>query len=56
VVNPHSIYPLVASVPEPAFAEVAFGFLRTAAPGSVPAPFLTHPALNPIQNRPPPVA
>jgi hypothetical protein len=56
VINPHSIYPSVASLPQPAFAELAFGFLRTAAPGALPAPLLCHPALNPIQNRPPPVA
>jgi hypothetical protein len=30
--------------------------LRIAAPGRLPAPVIDHPALAPIQNRPPPAA
>ena len=52
----HSIFPSVAGVPPPVFAELSFGFLQVAAPGSLSAPVVDHPALAPIQNRPPPTA
>ena len=56
VSNAHSIFPAVAAIPPPAFAELSFGFLQLAAPGSLPSPVAGRPALAPIQNRPPPVA
>ena len=56
VSNAHSIFPLVAALPLPVFAEFSFGILRTAAPGRLPAPVFDHPAMASIQNRPPPAA
>jgi hypothetical protein len=56
VSNPHSIFPAAAALPLPVFAELSLGFLQLAAPGSLPAPVVDHPALASIQNRPPPVA
>jgi len=52
----HTIFPAVASLPLPAVAEMSFGVLCMATPGHLLAPVLDHPALAPIQNRPPPVA
>jgi hypothetical protein len=54
--TPHSICPPVATLPLPAIAELSFGLLRMANPGSLHAPAFLHPALAPIQNRPPPAA
>jgi len=54
--TPHSIFPAVAALPPSLFAAHSFGMLRIAAPGSLHAPLLEHPALAPIQNRPPPAA
>ena len=56
VSSAHSVFPAVAALPLPVFAELSFGVLRTAAPGSLSAPLVDHPALAPIQNRPPPAA
>jgi len=56
VSNSHSIFPVVAALPPPVFAEFSFGFLRFAAPGHMPAPQVANPALAAIQNRPPPAA
>jgi hypothetical protein len=56
VSNAHSIFPAVAALPLPVFAELSFGQLQLAAPGVLPAPVVSHPALAPVQNRPPPVA
>jgi hypothetical protein len=56
VASPHSIFPAGAALPLPVFAELSFGILRIAAPGSLRAPVVDHPALAPIQNRPPPAA
>lgn len=56
VSNSHSVFPAVAALPPPVFAELSFGFLQLAAPGSQPTPVVGRPALAPIQNRPPPVA
>jgi hypothetical protein len=56
VCNAHSIFPAVAALPLPVFAELSFGILRVAAPGRLPAPVIDHPALASIQNRPPPAA
>ena len=53
---PHAISSPVAALPLPAFTELSFGFLRVAAPGSFATPVIDHPALHPIQNRPPPAA
>jgi hypothetical protein len=53
---PHSILSSVAALPLPVFAELSFGVLRMAAPGSLRSPVVDHPALAPIQNRPPPTA
>lgn len=53
---PHCIFPAVATLPPPVFAELSFGFLRMAAPGHLPAPKVKIPALASIQNRPPPAA
>jgi hypothetical protein len=52
----HFISPPFAAPPPSIFAELSFGFLRLASPGGPPAPFLAHPELDPIQNRPPPAA
>jgi lysylphosphatidylglycerol synthetase-like protein (DUF2156 family) len=54
--SPHSIFPAVAGLPMPVFAGVSFGILRMAAPANPPAPFVEHPALASIRNRPPPAA
>jgi len=56
VASPHSIFPPVAALPLPVFAEPSFGILRIAAPGSLRAPVVDRPVFAPIQNRPPPVA
>jgi hypothetical protein len=56
VSNTHSIFPSVAALPLPAFAELPFAFLQVVAPGHLPAPVVDHPGLRSIQNRPPPVA
>jgi hypothetical protein len=56
VCNAHSIFPSTAAVLPPAFAELSFGFVQLAATSNLPTPVVDHPALAPIQNRPPPVA
>jgi hypothetical protein len=56
VANAHSIFPPTVALQPPAFAELSYGFLQLAAPGSIPSPVIDHPELAPIQNRPPPVA
>jgi hypothetical protein len=56
VSNAHSIFPAVASLPLPAFAELPFGFLQLVAPRRLMAPVVDHPGLDSVQNRPPPVA
>ena len=56
VASPHSIFPAVATLPLPVFAELSFGVLRFAAPSHMPAPLVINPALAAIQNRPPPAA
>jgi hypothetical protein len=55
VSSPHSILPTVAALRPPVLAEVSFGILQVATPGSRPTPATSHPALQPIQNRPPPL-
>ena len=56
VSSPHSIFPAVGALPPPALTELSFGVPYVAASGSLPAPAMNHPALAPIQNRPPPLA
>ena len=56
VFNAHSIFPAVAALPLPIFAELSVGIQRIPAPGGLPAPVFDHPALARIQNRPPPAA
>jgi hypothetical protein len=53
---PHSIFPPVAALPLPVFAELCFGSLRVATPASLTPLVIQHSALAPIQNRPPPAA
>jgi hypothetical protein len=55
-VNPHSIFPAVAALPLPVFAELSFGLPRFSTIRNLPAPTIDHPALTSIQNRPPPAA
>jgi hypothetical protein len=54
--SPHSICPPVAALPLPPTADLSFGMLRMTNLGSLHAPAFDHPALAPIENRPPPVA
>ncbi|MGO9775099.1 MAG: hypothetical protein ACLQGT_14010 [Terracidiphilus sp.] len=55
-VSLHSIFPAVANLPPPVFAELSFGFLRFAAPSHLPVPTVKIPSMASIQNRPPPAA
>jgi hypothetical protein len=55
-VSQHSIFPAVATLPPPVFAELSFGFLRFAAPSHLADPLVKIPAMASIQNRPPPAA
>lgn len=54
--SPHSIFPAIAALPEPPPAELAVDFQRLAVTLRVPLSLLENPALDPIQNRPPPAA
>jgi hypothetical protein len=54
--TPHAISAAFAALPQRAFPELSFGILRIAAQAVVPDPVVEHPALTPIQNRPPPAA
>jgi nitrate reductase NapE component len=56
VPNTNSIFPPVAALPVPVFAELSFGFVRLATPGNLSAPVVDHPGLASIDNRPPPAA
>jgi hypothetical protein len=56
VASPHSTFPSVAALPLPLLAELSFGFSRFAPSRNLPAPMIDRPALDPIQNRPPPTA
>jgi hypothetical protein len=53
---PHSNLSPIASLPLPAIAGPSFGAPLLTIPGRLHTPVLDHPALGPIQNRPPPVA
>lgn len=48
--------PLYAEIPDPPQADLPFGFLRFAAPGTLPVLAVDPPALAPVENRPPPAA
>jgi hypothetical protein len=52
----HAASPLIAVLPEPPIAALPFGSLRFAAPGTLPLVAVDSPALDPIENRPPPTA
>jgi hypothetical protein len=55
--NSHPTLPLAAEVPTLLLADLPLGFLRFAAPGTLPAAAVVKsPALAPIENRPPPAA
>jgi hypothetical protein len=53
---PHSIFPVVAALPEATPAERTFGFRRFVLPFCLRQPTLEKPALTQVQNRPPPTA
>jgi hypothetical protein len=53
---PHSIFPVAAVPPAPVFAGLPLGVPVIAAPSHLLSPFVDHPALASIQNRPPPAA
>lgn len=48
--------PLSAEILEPPVTDLPFGFLRSAAPGTLPVLPANPPALAPVENRPPPAA
>lgn len=52
----HSILTPVAAMPLPAVAELQYGIWRVSIHGAGPARVFDHPALDAIQNRPPPAA
>jgi len=54
--SPHFLFPVVAALPEPLFAELSFGFQHVIAPLNLPVIAIDNPALDAIQNRPPPTA
>ena len=56
VSSPHSILAAPGTLPPPVLAELSFGVLQVGMLGSRPTPAASHPALQPIQNRPPPLA
>lgn len=53
---PHSIFPAVASLPTPAVEELSFGILVCRAPRLSSLFTVFNPALDSIENRPPPAA
>ncbi len=52
--SPHS--PATVTLPPPVFAGLSVSVIWTAAPSHPPSPFAHRPALDSIQNRPPPAA
>jgi hypothetical protein len=53
---PHSVFPAIAALPEPAFAVLTVGFQRFNAPLHPLLRAVGNPAFDIIQNRPPPAA
>jgi len=53
---PHSIFPAVAAPPQDQCAVRTAGFQRFASPIMLPKPAIDNPALEAVQNRPPPSA
>jgi len=54
--SPHSLVPMAAVSPQPAFAELGFGFAGFVAPMGRSFQRAENPSLGPVQNRPPPIA
>lgn len=54
--RPHSAFTAITALPESAVAELSFGFQRLDASLYAPLLAVVNPALNPVQNRPPPQA
>lgn len=52
----HSPFPAAAVVPEPAVYQPNFGFVRIETPRHSMLPVMSNPALDPVENRPPPAA
>jgi hypothetical protein len=52
----HTIFPTSAALPEPVNVDLTVGFQPVALPLPMPLPSFDNPALDPIQNRPPPAA
>ena len=52
----HSVSSDAAGLPDLPVAEVPFGFLLRAAPGTLRVPTVNFPAFAPVENRPPPTA
>lgn len=53
---PHAIFPAIAALPAPAFAMPHFGFRAVTLPVASSVLSVENPALDAIQNRPPPAA
>jgi len=53
---PHSIFPVVAALPEAAVTGLRLGMLSLDAPRPAPVFAIRNPALHSIRNRPPPAA
>lgn len=56
VSSAHSQFPAVAVLPEPPFAGLTFDWRPLDTPLQLLSPVVENPALDPIQNRPPPAA
>jgi hypothetical protein len=54
--HPQSIFPAIAACPEPTFAGLRTGYRRITAVHGLTFQPLKNPALDPIQNRPPPAS
>jgi hypothetical protein len=52
----HTVFPVAATLPHPAFAQLSVGVSQVGAPTAVTAYVLHHPGLSAIENRPPPAA
>lgn len=50
----HPVVPTAATLPPPAFPGLSVAVSRATAPSPPPTPFVEHPSLASIQNRPPP--